>query len=282
MEQLTTLQEMRTFRETLQGRVGLVPTMGYLHEGHLSLIRKAAGENDHVIVSLFVNPSQFGPEEDLDRYPRDLERDAALCAGEGVRGLFIPSAGEIYPDGYQTYIEVTRLTQHLCGLSRPTHFRGVCTIVGKLFHLVRPGRAYFGLKDYQQYKVIERMVKDLHFSVDVIPCPIVREDDGLAMSSRNKYLSKKGRREALVLQQALREARQALDHGERSAHHLQAVMEEIVASVSSARLDYARVVDAETLEPFGGEINPGGTLFALAVYVENTRLIDNMVWSNGQ
>ena len=282
MEQLTTLQEMRTFRETLQGRVGLVPTMGYLHEGHLSLIRKAAGENDHVIVSLFVNPSQFGPEEDLDRYPRDLERDAALCAGEGVRGLFIPSAGEIYPDGYQTYIEVTRLTQHLCGLSRPTHFRGVCTIVGKLFHLVRPGRAYFGLKDYQQYKVIERMVKDLHFSVDVIPCPIVREDDGLAMSSRNKYLSKKGRREALVLQQALREARQALDHGERSAHHLQAVMEEIVASVSSARLDYARVVDAETLEPFEGEINPGGTLFALAVYVENTRLIDNMVWSNGQ
>jgi pantoate--beta-alanine ligase len=282
MEKLVTLAEMSAFRETLQGGVGLVPTMGYLHEGHLSLIRKAAVENDNVIVSLFVNPSQFGPGEDLDRYPRDLDRDARLCEGEGVRGLFIPSVKEIYPEGYQTYIEVTRLTKHLCGQSRPTHFRGVCTIVAKLFHLIRPGKAYFGLKDYQQFKVIERMVKDLHFPVDVIPCPIVREEDGLAMSSRNKYLSQKGRKDALVLQRALGDARKALGQGVRSALRLQSIMEEAVSSVSSAQLDYARVADAETLEPFQGDINPEGTLFALAVFVEETRLIDNMVWSNGQ
>jgi len=282
MEKLTTVKEMRSFREALEGTVGLVPTMGYLHEGHLSLIRKAVRENENVIVSLFVNPTQFGPAEDLDKYPRDLERDAGLCAAEGVQGLFIPTVGEIYPEGYQTYIEVTQLTRHLCGLSRPTHFRGVCTIVAKLFQLIRPGKAYFGLKDYQQFKVIERMVRDLHFPVTVVPCPIIREKDGLAMSSRNKYLSQKGRSEALVLQRALKEARAALDQGERSALRLQTVMEETVASVSSARLDYARVVDAETLEPFDEDINPEGTLFALAVYVEETRLIDNMVWSNGQ
>ncbi|HHH84481.1 MAG TPA: pantoate--beta-alanine ligase, partial [Firmicutes bacterium] len=169
MEKLATVKEMRSFREALEGTVGLVPTMGYLHEGHLSLIRKAVRENENVIVSLFVNPTQFGPAEDLDKYPRDLERDAGLCAAEGVQGLFIPTVGEIYPEGYQTYIEVTQLTRHLCGLSRPTHFRGVCTIVAKLFQLIRPGKAYFGLKDYQQFKVIERMVRDLHFPVTVVP-----------------------------------------------------------------------------------------------------------------
>ena len=282
MKRLNSVESMRSFRRELEGEVGLVPTMGYLHEGHLSLIRKAVEENDHVVVSLFVNPAQFGPAEDLDKYPRDLERDARLCAEEGVQALFVPATEEIYPEGYQTYIEVTRLTQHLCGLSRPTHFRGVCTIVAKLFQLVRPGKAYFGLKDYQQFKVIERMVKDLHFPVEVIPCPIIREEDGLAMSSRNKYLSDKGRKEALVLRKTLNKALDALEKGVRSARELERIMEESVRSVPSARLDYARVADAETLEPFEGDINPGGTLFALAVYVEETRLIDNMVWSNGK
>jgi pantoate--beta-alanine ligase len=280
MEKWMTIAELQAGRRRCRGRVGFVPTMGFLHEGHLSLINKAVKENDHVIVSIFVNPTQFGPSEDLEKYPRDIERDMHLCRSEGAAAVFLPSAEEIYPSGYQTFIEVTELTRHLCGLSRPTHFRGVCTVVAKLFHLVQPDKAYFGLKDYQQFKVLQRMVHDLHFPVETVPCPIVREADGLAMSSRNKYLSTEGRREALILKKALDNVRDALEKGERSGQALQEIMQETVASSPSARLDYARVAHGETLEDLEGEIEAEGTLFALAVFIENTRLIDNMVWSH--
>jgi len=255
--------------------IGLVPTMGFLHAGHLSLMRRARQENDLVVVSIFVNPTQFGPNEDLDAYPRDAERDTELLLSENVDIAFFPLAEEIYPRGFTTYVTVEGpMTQVLCAKSRPTHFRGVTTIVAKLFHLVSPDKAYFGQKDAQQVAVIQQMVKDLDFDLQVVACPIKRETDGLAMSSRNTYLSARQRADAVVLFQSLTEAQQMIAGGERSASAVVRSIETRIKPVQDAIIDYISVVDAKTLadmERLEGEI-----LIALAVKFGKTRLIDNI------
>ncbi|SMP14381.1 pantothenate synthetase [Desulfurobacterium pacificum] len=256
--------------------VGFVPTMGYLHEGHLSLVRKAKEENDVVVVSIFVNPTQFAPGEDFERYPRDVERDRTLLEKEGVDVLFIPSVEEMYPGGFSTYVEVLNLTEGLCGAKRPGHFRGVTTVVAKLLNIVMPDKAYFGKKDYQQLKVIERMVKDLNFPVKIVGCPIVREPDGLAMSSRNVYLSLEERKAATILYRSLLLAKEYYEKGGRDAEELK---EKIVSFISAEplvkKIDYVEIVDGETLNPVE-KLYPG-VLVALAVFVGNARLIDNWV-----
>jgi pantoate--beta-alanine ligase len=257
-------------------RVGLVPTMGYFHAGHLSLMQRAKGENDRVVVSLFVNPVQFGPQEDLQSYPRDLERDRALAESVGVDWLFVPEVAEMYPAGYQTYAEVTEITRGLCGVSRPGHFRGVATVVLKLFNIVTPDRAYFGEKDAQQLRVIRRMARDLNLDVEVVGCPIVREADGLAMSSRNTYLSPEQRHAALILCRLLHEAGRLIEAGERDARSLRSQLLQILATEPLATLDYLEIVASDTLQPLSrlqGEI-----LIALAVKFGSTRLIDNRVY----
>ena len=223
--------------------------MGALHAGHAALIRQARQENDFVVVSIFVNPTQFGPNEDFHRYPRPFEKDVALCEANGVDLIFHPSPEEIYPSGYCTYVEVTKLQDGLCGASRPGHFRGVATVVLKLFNLVNPNRAYFGQKDGQQVRIIRQMVADLHVPVKVIVVPTVRETDGLAISSRNQYLDPEQRRHATVLWQALNEARERIDGGERDAAVLQRLLCERIHATPGAVLDYAAVVDADSLEP---------------------------------
>ncbi|WP_253256536.1 MULTISPECIES: pantoate--beta-alanine ligase [unclassified Neomoorella] len=258
-----------------QGKsIGLVPTMGYLHEGHLTLARTAREQNDVVIMSIFVNPTQFGPGEDLERYPRDLERDQKLAAAAGVDAIFAPAVAEMYPPGYATYVQVEGLTEVLCGASRPGHFRGVATVVSKLFNIVQPDRAYFGLKDYQQAVVIKRLVRDLNFPVDIITVPTVRESDGLALSSRNKYLSPEERQSALSLYRALNIGADLIRSGERRAAVVREAMAQEILSRPGTRIDYVAVNDAETLEPLD-EIK-GRVLLALAVWVGNTRLIDNL------
>jgi pantoate--beta-alanine ligase len=256
--------------------VGLVPTMGALHEGHLRLIEAARAENGFVVVSIFVNPTQFGPHEDLARYPRPLADDLALCGRAGVDLVFHPEPTVIYPDGYRTYVEVTGLQDVLEGASRPGHFRGVATVVLKLFNLVQPDRAYFGQKDAQQARLIQQMVRDLDVPVAVRVCPTVREADGLALSSRNRYLDPAQRQLAPVLHQALEEARARFEAGERDPRALQSLLAERVGRAPGARLDYAAVVDADTLgEP--GERLRGAALLALAVRFGDTRLIDNLL-----
>lgn len=256
-------------------RIGFVPTMGYLHDGHLSLIRLAAKRADWVVVSLFVNPTQFGPGEDLDRYPRDFTRDKALCAETGVDVLFCPTAAEMYPPGYSVYVAETRLSGRLCGVSRPHHFGGVTTVVAKLFNLVAPDFAVFGQKDAQQARIVRQMVRDLNFPVKIRIAPIVREPDGLAMSSRNRYLSPGERADALCLHRALQEAERLHRDGERDASVLSARMRALIAGVASAEIDYIEIVDDETLQPV--ETITGRTLVALAVRIGKTRLIDNVV-----
>ncbi|MDK2816559.1 MAG: pantoate--beta-alanine ligase [Moorella sp. (in: firmicutes)] len=248
--------------------------MGYLHEGHLTLARTAREQNDVVIMSIFVNPTQFGPGEDLERYPRDLERDQKLAAAAGVDAIFAPAVAEMYPPGYATYVQVEGLTEVLCGASRPGHFRGVATVVSKLFNIVQPDRAYFGLKDYQQAVVIKRLVRDLNFPVDIITVPTVRESDGLALSSRNKYLSPEERQSALSLYRALNIGADLIRSGERRAAVVREAMAQEILSRPGTRIDYVAVNDAETLEPLD-EIK-GRVLLALAVWVGNTRLIDNL------
>ncbi len=255
--------------------IGFVPTMGYLHKGHLSLIEKAAGENDIVVVSVFVNPTQFGAGEDFERYPRDLERDIALAAEAGADVLFAPEAEEMYPAGYQTYVEVEEITKHLCGKSRPGHFRGVATVVTKLFNIVGPERAYFGQKDAQQAIVIKRLVKDLNMDVSIVVCPIIREKDGLAMSSRNVYLNQEERKQALVLWQSLNHCKTLIEKGERNAAKLKDEIENMIRGKPLARIDYVSIVDAETLEEV--DILKSKTLVALAVKFGKTRLIDNIL-----
>jgi pantoate--beta-alanine ligase len=256
-------------------RIGFVPTMGYLHEGHLSLIRRARTENDIVVTSVFVNPTQFAPHEDLDTYPRDAERDAALMTAEGVDIAFFPSVETIYPGGYTTFVTVEGpLTQGLCGRSRPIFFRGVATVVAKLFNLVTPDRTYFGQKDAQQAAVIKQMVRDLDFDLEVVVCPIVREPDGLAMSSRNAYLTPKQRADAPTLSRALHEAAERIAAGEREAAVIQTGIEARIQAVAEAVIDYVEVVDADTLETVD-TIN-GNILIALAVTLGKTRLIDNI------
>lgn len=256
--------------------VGLVPTMGYLHEGHKSLIDRAVAENDKVVVSVFVNPMQFGPTEDLASYPRDLQRDAELCETAGAALIFHPEPEDMYPKDFSTFIDMNTLTKGLCGKSRPIHFRGVCTVVGKLFHIVQPDRAYFGQKDAQQLAVIRHMVQDLDFNLEVIGCPIIREADGLAKSSRNTYLSPQERQAALVLWRSLEKGREQIEKGERDAKKIiQAVTEELEAE-PLARIDYVELVDWNTLEPV--EKLEGPVLNAIAVYIGNTRLIDNHIY----
>ena len=255
--------------------VGLVPTMGYLHEGHKSLIDRAVAENDRVVVSVFVNPMQFGPSEDLESYPRDMDRDAALCEKAGASLIFHPDPSEMYHKDFSSFVDMTTLTGGLCGKTRPIHFRGVQTVVLKLFHIVTPDRAYFGQKDAQQLAVIKRMVKDLNVDTEIIGCPIIREEDGLAKSSRNTYLSADERQAALVLSRSLKIGKQLVDAGEKSA---QAIKDAIIAEINKeplAKIDYVDVVDFDTITPVD-EIK-GTTLVAIAVYIGKTRLIDNFI-----
>lgn len=254
--------------------IGFVPTMGFLHEGHLSLMREARMQTDYVVVSIFVNPTQFGPNEDLASYPRDFERDALLCTSAEVDLIFAPSVEEMYPEGYSTFVDCEgEITKRLCGASRPTHFKGVTSVVSKLFNIVLPDKAFFGQKDAQQVAVIEKMVRDLNYNLEIVPCPIVREADGLAMSSRNTYLNESERREALVLSQALKLAKALIDEGERSAEVLIQNMKKKIDESSSATIDYISIVDAGTLDPL--ETLNDDFLVALAVKIGKTRLIDN-------
>ena len=256
-------------------RVGLVPTMGALHEGHLSLVRAARSACDVVAASIFVNPLQFGPKEDLAKYPRSFEHDRDLLESEGLHLLFAPSVAEMYPAGAVTWVTVEELSSKLDGRSRPGHFRGVATVVAKLFHIVDPDAAFFGQKDAAQVAIIRRMVRDLNFAVEIVVCPIVREPDGLAMSSRNAYLDAEQRKQALVLHGSLDRVRDLVDAGEMAARKLASEGREVFAREPSARLDYFEIVDPETLDPV--EDVSGGALVAVAAYVGSTRLIDNLL-----
>lgn len=253
--------------------VGFVPTMGYLHEGHMSLI-DAARENDKVVVSIFVNPMQFGPNEDLESYPRDLNRDANMCKEHGVDLIFHPTPEEMYGDNFYSFVDMDVLTQELCGLTRPVHFRGVCTVVTKLFNIVAPDRAYFGQKDAQQLAIIRRMVKDLNMPIEIIGCPIIREEDGLAKSSRNTYLSTEERKAALVLSRSIFLAREMIEKGERSAKLILEAMTKEIEKEPLAKIDYVKAVDLATIQQT--DYIKGEVLIAIAVYIGKTRLIDNV------
>ena len=253
--------------------VGFVPTMGYLHEGHESLIKAAARENDKVVVSIFVNPMQFGPTEDLASYPRDLEMDSALCEKAGVDLIFHPEPEEMYKNDFSSYVDMEAIVKSLCGKSRPVHFRGVQTVVLKLFNIVKPDRAYFGQKDAQQLAVIKRMVRDLDIDVEIIGCPIIREEDGLAKSSRNTYLNPSERQAALVLSQSLNLAKEMINGGETNVAKIKEAIIDRINSEPLAKIDYVEVVSGETIMPI--EKIEGPILTAIAVYVGKTRLIDN-------
>ncbi|MDO5560236.1 MAG: pantoate--beta-alanine ligase [Oscillospiraceae bacterium] len=252
--------------------VGLVPTMGYLHEGHQSLIR-AACENDKVVVSIFLNPMQFGPDEDLASYPRDIQRDKTKCMEAGADLIFAPDPEEMYCDNFQSYVDVDLLTKELCGLTRPCHFRGVCTVVTKLFNIVTPDRAYFGQKDAQQLAVIKRMTEDLNMDIEIIGCPIVREKDGLAKSSRNTYLSDEERKAALVLSQAVKLGENMVNNGEKDCEKVISAMTDIINSEPLARIDYVKITSLLTMQQVKHIDEP--VLAAVAVYIGRTRLIDN-------
>jgi len=271
----STLDELRAARLLLDGRVGLVPTMGYLHEGHLSLARRAREECDSVVATIFVNPTQFGPTEDLSKYPRNLKGDLSLLESAGVDLVWTPDNETIYPPGFSTWVEVEGLTKPLEGASRPGHFRGVTTVVAKLFNAVQPQAAYFGQKDAQQAAVIRKMARDLNFPIEIVVCPTVREADGLAMSSRNSYLSPEERQAATVLSRALTAAKSAHEHGERNADTLRRIMSETLAAEPSAQMQYVSVADYDTLEEL--QTVMGKTLLSMAVFMGKTRLIDNFV-----
>lgn len=280
MQVVKTIREVREIvkawhREGLT--VGLVPTMGYLHEGHQSLIAKSVEQNDRTVVSVFVNPIQFGPTEDLEAYPRDLERDIQKVTEAGGDLIFNPEPSEMYPDHFTSFVDTTETTELLCGARRPIHFRGVCTVVSKLFNIVNPERAYFGQKDAQQLATIRRFVRDLDFDIEIIACPIVREADGLAKSSRNTYLSTEERQAALILSKSLAKGREAIEAGELSASKIIDIIEQNLHTEPLARVDYVEVVDFENIqrvETVGRE-----TLIAIAVFIGKTRLIDNIIIS---
>jgi len=275
MQLVATVAEMRRLRAQMTGSVGLVATMGYLHEGHLSLVRRARADNQQVVVTIFVNPTQFGPQEDYQHYPRDPERDLRLLEQEGADAVFMPSVEEMYPQGFDAWVEVDQsLTGRLEGAFRPGHFRGVTTVVAKLFNIVQAQRAYFGQKDGQQLAVIRKMVADLNMGVEIVGMPTVREPDGLAMSSRNIYLSPKERRAATVLWRSLCRARELFDGGERRAEVIRGEMQAVLASEPLARVEYVSVADAETLAEL--EAIDGAALVSLAVCIGSTRLIDNI------
>ena len=253
--------------------VGLVPTMGYLHEGHASLIDASVRDNDRTVVSAFVNPMQFGPTEDLQSYPRDLEHDAALAEAHGADLIFNPEPEEMYHEGFSSFVDMTVLTQELCGLSRPVHFRGVCTVVSKLFNIVTPDRAYFGKKDAQQLAVIRHMVDDLNMPLEIVGCPLIREEDGLAKSSRNTYLNAEERKAALVLSQAIKIGSELVKSGETNAEKITGEMKAHIEAEPLARIDYVKLVDAATMQQIPILDRPA--LCAIAVYIGKTRLIDN-------
>lgn len=279
MQVVKTIQEVR---EIVKGwrkeglSVGLVPTMGFLHEGHQSLITKSVDDNDRTVVSVFVNPIQFGPSEDLEAYPRDLNHD--MAAVEAMRGdlIFNPEPSEMYPDHFTTFVDTTETTELLCGARRVGHFRGVCTVVSKLFNIVGPDRAYFGQKDAQQLATVRRFVRDLNFDLEIITCPIVREADGLAKSSRNTYLSAEERRAALILSKSLKLGQTAVENGERNASAIIKIISDSLQTEPLARVDYVEVVDLNNVQRV--ETIEGETLVAIAVYIGKTRLIDNFIW----
>lgn len=255
--------------------IGLVPTMGFLHEGHASLIERAAAECDRVIVSVFVNPIQFGPTEDLESYPRDFARDSALCEEKGAAIVFHPDATEMYASDFCTYVDMDTVTKTLCGASRPTHFRGVCTVVSKLMHIAQADRAYFGQKDAQQLAVVRRMVRDLDMGIEIVGCPIVRESDGLAKSSRNTYLSPEERIAALVLSSAVGVGKKMVSEGVTDSKEIVSAMRSVIDTEPLARIDYVEIVDGASMQPI--ESVNTGTLIAMAVYIGRTRLIDNFI-----
>lgn len=256
--------------------IALIPTMGYLHEGHTSLIKRAAEENQKVVVSIFVNPIQFGPNEDLATYPRDLAMDTILCEGAGANLIFAPEASEMYCTDALTNVSVKELTTGLCGSKRPGHFDGVCTVVSKLFNIIPADKAYFGEKDAQQLAVIKRMVRDLNFDIEIIGCPIVREEDGLAKSSRNTYLSQSERVAALILNKSLTKAKDSLLDGEKSTKNLKEIIKNEIESEVLAKIDYIEIVDALSLNAIEHIDKP--ILVAIAVFIGKTRLIDNFIW----
>lgn len=258
--------------------VGLVPTMGYLHEGHESLIKRAVAENDRVVVSIFVNPMQFGPKEDLASYPRDIDADSRLCEAAGASLIFHPEPEEMYEEGFCSFVDMTGLTNALCGLSRPVHFRGVCTVVNKLFNIVLPDRAYFGEKDAQQLAVVKRMVKDLNMDIEIVGCPIIRESDGLAKSSRNTYLSPESRKQAVILSKSIFMAKQMVLDGERDAAKVKKAMVDMINTMPLADIDYVEIVDVNTMKNI--DKIEGDILCAIAVNIGGeARLIDNFMLS---
>ena len=275
MKTIKTIAEMKQLRQQLAEPVGFVPTMGYLHEGHLALVRQARKENPSVVVSIFVNPTQFGPQEDIKLYPRDPQRDLALLEKERADIVFMPSADEMYPPQFSSWVEVGRVTERLEGASRPGHFRGVTTVVAKLFNIIQPTRAYFGQKDAQQAVVIRKMVADLNMNLEIVTVPTVREPDGLAMSSRNTYLNPEERRAALVLYQALCLAEKLWSQGETDAQRLRQKILALIQKEPLATIDYVSVADAETLDEL--DIVKPPALVSMAVRIGKTRLIDNIV-----
>ena len=275
MKVIEKIEDMRQLRQQLAVPVGFVPTMGYLHEGHLSLVRGARTENSSVVVSIFVNPTQFGPQEDLASYPRDTQRDLTLLEREKTDVVFMPSADEMYPPQFNSWVEVGKVTERLEGASRPTHFRGVTTVVAKLFNIVQPTKAYFGQKDAQQAIVIRKMVADLNMNLEIVTLPTVREPDGLAMSSRNIYLTPEGRQAAVVLYQTLSLAQQLWAQGEKNVEKLRQEIIGLIQQQPLATIDYVSVADNETLEELD-EVKPPA-LVSLAVRIGKTRLIDNVV-----
>ena len=278
MQIVSTINEVRTQVKEWKKQglsVGFVPTMGYLHEGHASLMKRAGKECDKVVASIFVNPMQFGANEDLDSYPRDLQADAKLCESIGVDLIFHPEVEEMYADGFCSYVDMNGLTKELCGKSRPIHFRGVCTVVSKLFNIVTPDKAFFGQKDAQQLAVIRRMVKDLNMDIEIVGCPIIREEDGLAKSSRNTYLDEKERKAALILSQTIRLGEQMVKDGVTDVTKLVTAMKENISKEPLAKIDYVEAVSMDTIEKVDNV--EGTVLVAMAVYIGKTRLIDNFI-----
>ncbi len=276
IEHIIEMQDISLLLKKENKTIGFVPTMGALHEGHLSLVRKAKEDNDIVVVSIFVNPIQFGPNEDFKKYPRTFDKDKELLQKENVDYIFFPSMKEMYPQGFETYVNLKSLPNHLCGLSRPGHFEGVATVVAKLFNIVMPDNSYFGQKDYQQAKIIERMTKDLNMRIKIHTLPIVREKDGLAMSSRNSYLSTEERKKALSLYNSLLLAKNLIEKGEKDPQKIKKEMENKIKEIApDAKIDYISIVNPETLEDVE-KINDN-IVIALAVFIGSTRLIDNMI-----
>lgn len=278
MEVIREIAPLRGRIKKIKGKnmsIGFVPTMGFLHEGHLSLMRKAREENDYLVISIFVNPLQFGVGEDYEEYPRDLERDKELAASVGCDLIFSPPVKEMYPRGYSTFVEVERLTERLCGASRPGHFRGVTTVVTKLFNLISPYRAYFGQKDAQQAIIIQKMIQDLNMDLELVILPTVREEDGLAMSSRNKYLTPYQREQALLIYKALQKAQENIEAGERNTERIRELIREIILQGEEAVIDYIEIVDTSEFQPLA--LLQGSCLIAVAVKLGGVRLIDNIM-----